>query len=517
MLKIKYQIKTLSPILLSTQSGDMNMTATLDYIPGSAILGVFAGKYIQAKNLDKTAHTDPYFYNWFLNSGIIFSNAYPCKETEYGTKNYFPAPLSMQTEKNDETTASDLFHKDSDEQMKTISGYCHIAGNTILKLTPSKSLNFHHARPDRIRGHSIEGQIFNYESIDPDQLFEGEIIGEEETLKEFVEELVGNEFPIQLGRSRTAQYGQAELKIVSEKPEKLEVEDNLKDKFILTFLSQTVLYNKNGFPSTSLDDLARYLSEALGIELKPDQIKSFKKPVEIENFISIWRLKRPSEVAFEAGSCFSIQIIDGSSKLIDLQKNGLGERRGEGFGRIKLNWWHEKDSYTVRESDEKKTEVEKPNGKIPELTARIFKEVLKENWKRAIERRALREYKQFIDHKPPTNSLLGRLEMMLKNAKSKEEFLKQIGKLHSTAMEKLEVCRGEEDTLLEFIKKGDPLNKPFSKEMAGLKTELENMEKEKGVKLEYLTEKKFWDELYKLYWLTFFRMMRKSNKKGGNE
>lgn len=517
MHKVRYQIRTLSPILLSAQSGDMNMTATLDYIPGSALLGVLAGKYIQAKNLGKTAHKDSdNFYNWFLDSGIIFGNAYPCKKKdEDRVESYLPVPLSIQTEKNNEDEAIDLLRNDSKEQMKTISGYCHIAGDTILKLTPSKSLSFHHARPDRIKGHSTEGQIFNYESIDPDQLFEGEIIGAENTLKEFIE-LVDNEFPIKLGRSRTAQYGQAELKILSDTPEELEVKDDLDNKIYLTFLSQTILYNQNGFPSTSLNDLKRYLADTLGIDSGRIKInKSFKKPVEIENFISIWRLKRPSEVAFEAGSCFSIQITNGnnsiSSKLIDLQKNGLGERRGEGFGRIKLNWWHEKDRYTVRENDERKKEVKEPNSKIPELTARIFKEVIKENWKRVIERKALTEYEQFAKRRPPTNALLGRLEMMLKNAKSKEKFLEQIGKLRSTAMEKLEACRDDRNTLFDLIKNGHPKLENVSKQESKLK----RMEEE----IEYCPSKdtEFCKELYRLYWLTFLRMIRKSNKKGGDK
>lgn len=513
MHKIRYQVKILSPVLFSTQSGDMNMTATLDYIPGSAILGVLAGRYIQIKNL-KEAHKDDEFYNWFLSLGIIFSNAYPCKDS----KKYLPVPFSIQIKKNDEwkngRKTTDLLrnHLDPKEQMETINGYCNIVDDTIQKFSPSKSLNFHHARPDRIKGHSTEGLIFNYESIDPGQLFEGEIIGDETVLKKFVE-LIGNEFPIKLGRSRTAQYGQAELKILSEQPEKIEIEDKLENEIYLTFLSPTILYNENGFPSTSLKSLARYLSEALGI--RQDQImieKSFKKPVEIENFIAVWKLKKPSEVAFEAGSCFLIQI-DGwndsiKSKLIELQKDGIGERRGEGFGRIALNRWHKENSYTVKKSD--KTEIEKPGGSIPKRTAEIFKEVIKENWRKVIERKALDEYKEFSKHNPPTNSLLGRLEMMLENAGDIEQFLGQLLKLRKTARDKLEGCRGKDITLLELIEKGNPdLGHTFKQVM-----KLEEMAKE--IKYDPSTDTEFCNNLYKLYWLTFFRMMRKSNKNGGN-
>lgn len=335
MHQIKYQIKTLSPILLSTNSGDMNTVATNDYIPGHAILGVFASKYIQDENLSNKAHQNTNFYHWFLNSGIIFSNAYPCKKDEYVTRVFFPIPLSIQTEKDNETLAIDLLQKDSEKQMKMISGYGYIAEATIQRFTPSKSLNLHHARPDRIKGHSTEGRIFNYESIDPDQLFQGVIIGGEDVLKDFIKSILRDKkFSIQLGRSRTAQYGQAELEVLSKSPEELNLEEDLASEFILTLLSPTIIYNKYGFSSTSQDTLKEYLAETLA--MTPGQIKidrSFKRPVEIENFISVWRLKRPSEVAFQAGSCFSIRITNGNNsfipKLKDLQKNGLGERRGE--------------------------------------------------------------------------------------------------------------------------------------------------------------------------------------------
>ncbi len=520
MHKIRYRIRTLSPILLSTQSGDMNMTTTLDYIPGSAILGVFAGKCIQAKKLGDKAHEYPDFYNWFLNSGIIFCNAYPCKKIEDRTENYLPIPLSIQTEKNNETSADDLLKKlpDPKEQMKAINAYGYITGEAIKKLNPSKSLNFHHARPDRIKGHSVEGQIFNYESIDPDQLFEGEIIGDEDTLQEFVGS-VDNEFPIRLGRSRTAQYGQAELKILSGAPEKLETKDDLNSEIYLTFLSPAIFYNENGFPSTSLADLKRYFAKALGIDSDRIQIdKSFKKPVEIENFIAIWRLKRPSETAFQAGSCFSIKIIGWNdsieSKLVELQKKGIGERRGEGFGRIILNW-QMKDRYTVNESKGKKPDAEKPGGKIPALTAKIFEEVIKDNWRKAIEGKALEEYKEFSENKPPTNALLGRLEMMLKSAAGdKKQFLGKMLKLRKTAREKLEACRDKNKgkvTLLEFIESGNPdLQQAFKQESA-----LEKMGK--IIQYEPSADTTFCNKLYQLYWLTFFRMIRKSKKEGANE
>lgn len=503
MHKIKYQIKTLSPILLSTNTGDMNMTATCDYIPGSAILGALAARYIQIKKLGEKAHTDNNFYNWFLNSKIIFGNAYPCQKDEYGTKNYHPVPLCLQREKNREDRAIDLFLRTPDpkEQMKRIGGYGYIAEDTIQQLAPAKSLNFHHSRPDRIKGHSSEGEIFNYESINPEQLFEGEIIGEKTDLEEFVK-LIGNKFFIRLGRSRTAQYGRAELELLNTIEEV--VQSPLSDEIYLVFCSPTILYNENGFPDTSLVTLARYLSEALEIEIDPKQIEAFKETVEIENFNSAWRLKRPSEIAFTAGSCFLIQASKwNETKMVEILKKGIGERRGEGFGMIQLKWWQE-NTFKVKQSE--KTKIEKPEGKMPELTSMIFKEVIKENLNKAIERDALERerYEEFTKHNPPTNSLLSRLEMMLGDAKDKEQFLGQMCSLRKTARDKLEACRGTNITLLEFIEKGNP----------DFQQVFEQNQMEEEIEYDPAKDTEFCNEMYKLYWLTFLRMMRKSRDKG---
>ena len=47
MHKIRYRITTLSPALFVMNVGDTNMVATREYIPGSVVMGLFAGEFIR--------------------------------------------------------------------------------------------------------------------------------------------------------------------------------------------------------------------------------------------------------------------------------------------------------------------------------------------------------------------------------------------------------------------------------------------------------------------------------------
>jgi len=148
---------------------------------------MFANEYIKRKGLGVKAHEDDTFYNWFLKGELKFTNAYIVQKNDDKTHILFPIPLSIQREKGKEEKAYDLLLQDEefDKQTVGISGYGKIDGNNLYKKEVKKSLNFHHAR-DREKGVSKEGYIFNYESIDENQTFEGYIIANDEVLKHFI-------------------------------------------------------------------------------------------------------------------------------------------------------------------------------------------------------------------------------------------------------------------------------------------------------------------------------------------
>ena len=80
--------------------------------------------------------------------------------------------------------------------------------------------NYHHARAgDRRKGRALEndGNLFTYEAIQANQSFQGAVLGSKvdlEKLQEWLKEVDS----IGIGRSRSAQYGEAELEWMDIEP-----------------------------------------------------------------------------------------------------------------------------------------------------------------------------------------------------------------------------------------------------------------------------------------------------------
>jgi len=514
LYQVRYNIKTLSPILLTKVAGDTNMVSTLDYIPGSAILGIFAKKYIQMENCGSDAHKDTFFHDCFLNSGIIFTNAYITENDGKNITAFYPTPLSIQSPKEDDDKVLDLIKSDSDKQTQHIANYCKIKGNIISKINVSKSINFHHARDDRLKGYSDGGTIFNYESIDPWQEFYGRIIGNKDDLN-YILSLFEKYLNINIGRSKNIQYGKAELRWISETPESFISEidsfksENLNHNFILTLLSAAIIYNENGFSSDSLSNFKKNLVESLGIPSNDVKINNvFKKNDTVENFVSKWLLKRPSEVSIKAGSCFDIEITNFNDNvkkaLIELQKSGIGERLGEGFGRFALNL-HESAVYKFPEEID--VGCGKPEGDIPEITKGIIKDISLKSYQASADIQALDDYKDFCKNVEymPSNSLLGKLQLMLKDSSSEIDFVEKMNNLPLATRQNLRQCRNKSVNLFDFIKSGDDKILQILNQCAAFECyALIEFEPKFDTDLCY--------NIYNHYWMTFLASMRKENK-----
>lgn len=521
MHSIIYRITTLSPLMFAANTGDPNMVGTKQYIPGTAIMGLFASGYINKKSLAKGAHKDAKFYKWFLRGGLIFTNALIlCREDINKERKNFFIPLSIQEDKDKKNSIYDLllYEDDSDIQTKAIMGFGRIAGEYLYTQSVKTSLNFHHER-DPNTGTSREGRIFNYESIDPGQSFEGSILGDEDDLKEFLSIFPEEEQTIYLGRSRNSQYGKATLEIISREPKEYtgEIDDINstldESELTMTMLSDTMIYNEYGYSTTDTWTLERLLSNYLGKEVRIK--KAFIKAEDVETFRSIWRLRTPSENCFAAGSCFVLTGINSSDrdKLLELQRHGIGERRGEGFGRVVFGW-HENEKLTKRDS--KPPTPERPS-EIPEEIKGIVKKILLDMIKRIIEHKALQEANKFRNL--PSKSLLGRLEAMVRSM-SREDFLKILDEpekdkeqetkksLRKTARDKLQACNNGNHKLLEFLKEKEISLELILKEKECSDLNIKEILGELNIEPEELET----EGHYKTYFTTFFAQMRKSLK-----
>lgn len=145
--------------------------------------------------------------------------------------------------------------------------------------------------------------------------------------------------PIRLGRSKKDDYGKAHLRVQQRQPPLSVAPAPDGQDFTLWLVSPLLLRNERLQPSTEVRVLQEHLQRTLGVSAV--RIERFQRRVHREDgWQTAWHTHRPSRVGFAAGSCFLVQVdaADASwrERLTALQNRGLGERRAEGYGEIRI-------------------------------------------------------------------------------------------------------------------------------------------------------------------------------------
>jgi len=498
MYKLRYRITTLSQVVISAKHGDMNMVGTEKYIPGTTVLGILAGKFLSEKKLGK-AHENEDFFNWFLADSLRISPAFIYHIYKGNVERlFFPVPFSIQRKKDDKTIVDRLFmEEDFDEQMQAINTFCCLEGSNLYIKDVETTINFHHAR-DRIKGAPQKGIIFNYESIRSNQIFEGVIYGEEKELKNLIQ-TCGKNWTAHMGRSKNVQYGNVLFDIIDAKPQTVTGDGIVwEDEISLTFLSETIIYNDHGFSTTSINDLEKQLCGA-------KVIGAFVRTGDVENFVGVWHLKKPSERCFLAGSAFLLDVSKADfQKLAKLEQIGIGERTNEGFGWLKFGWQTEKN---LKEPPVQPLKAKKPETEQPKRTKEILKSIVRETIIKKIELNSLQAQERF--KRLPSNSLISRLEAMVKNNRERKNFVAALGQLRKTAKDQLGRCNNGEKTLTEFLAETSPIVKDVLSQPRNIS--LKNLCEETGYDPE--KDSDLANQLFQRYYETFFSMMRKRSNK----
>ena len=337
---LKIELENLAPLLVSSTPGESQISS--DFIPGSAILGALAAKYLQQNN----NQADEKFLEYFYSGKIQFGNLYPKPKDDQ--RCFQPAPLSVKkvkvdkgdsgTEYMDLSSGNDL----SEYVFKGgIDGY--VAAGRNEKYSVKKSVEAHHRRPDDRRiakATEDNGEFFQFEILDSGQCFSGEISGETSHLQ-MINDLLTEDALLRLGKSRTGQYGKCKLTVEpyvrEESPEKWEANDTL--SFILK--SDMVLLNENGFAEPSAERFVQHLEECLG--LKPRDLKLEKawlKTGLTGGFLGIWHLPRVQYPCLSAGSVVTVKNVSGNTineaDIKHLVSQPLGLRTQDGMGQFEL-------------------------------------------------------------------------------------------------------------------------------------------------------------------------------------
>ena len=367
-----FEVLLQEPAVFPTLDGDPNTVATLRSVPGSAIRGWLATRYLAQTG----GRADDRFYRLFCSGSVAFLAAQPAIENAAGSNaRSTPVPASVRALKGFSDTYIDLVSQKPQEPLRRVGG-CTVLSDVGDATAPlhetSVELQYHHARPrdDKRIGRAVgaenaaeydgltperSGALFTYERLAPGQSFLGGIVGSPGDL-EAIRQLAQGRTKAQLGRSKSAGYGGHATWNWLGEPRKADsrggesagwakeevFEESVgwpAQTIVVTLLSPLVAVSRIGHPSPEfpVGQLAR------AVRIEPDAsgssiVESYARTEWISGYLSHQRLPRQQMPALSAGSVYVValsrEITHAEARIAETQSYGL--RIEDGYGRIAI-------------------------------------------------------------------------------------------------------------------------------------------------------------------------------------
>lgn len=323
MYELYLEVKLKTPLLITAEKVGESFRS-LDYIPGSTLRGTLASLFL-AEGI-KPSSDD--FKNIFINGEVRFGNLY-YKYTEKEKVDY-PLPLSWHYCKAEKS------HSFGDYLTQPVSDECPVCQsrmvNKPVSLGIKKEISMHTAIDFKTQT-AEENKLFSYELISEGQSFSGKIKSPRQDLLVKIKDILEkNKEGIYLGKGVSRGLGEVKIlkKDISEP--KVSVSE-LRDGFTVTLLSEAILMNEDGTFNRILTGKDLEIGDLI-----PE--KAFGKTREITLWNSAADLPRETVLALVAGSCFYFKpdkLVQIKTLLEKAEEEGIGIRREQGFGEIKIN------------------------------------------------------------------------------------------------------------------------------------------------------------------------------------
>lgn len=463
-----YRLTLREPAVIPAADGDLNTVVTRQEVPGSNVWGAAAWHYLRQPN-----HTpnDPDFRRVFLDGGLRFLTAYPQAIDNNTPQRLIPIPHSVRQFKDGDTLVDFVEGLTNAPTKRLDRRYARI-GTSKLETQPVKTeRNYHHARAgDRRKGRALEndGNIFRYEAIQADQLFQGAVLGSIDDLVKLKKWLPEGSL-IRIGKSRSAQYGETKIEWIDDVKElsglvewdgfvatqtpvaqfDLEeewdddeewdaeeeerdqegldgfVEQQTSEQLVITTLSPLLSVNEHGHPEARFPEHELVKALRLGHSTKtPILSRSYTRTELIGGYNAHLRLPRQQLPAIAAGSVFIFDITTfqehiTEDHLLQLERDGLGVCKGEGYGRIAVN--RQNNLYLTNCEEERLEDPE--DSPVPDSPSQQMPEKVRDLLQGIVRTRCLSDMQQDArdianqatkENKIPSNTLLGRLRLFLR-------------------------------------------------------------------------------------------------------
>jgi CRISPR-associated protein Csx10 len=447
MKVITFLLETQQPVLATSFQGDPNSDVSFAYIPGSMIRGALIGRYLKRhpelpEDILSDADINKEVKRLFFDGNTRYLNAYLfCNKQKRRT---LPVPLSWYKKKDEELLQEqepalevyDLSNYEAEqESLKNLSErFCIVNERQVVLYREKRRINIHTAR-DRTKGRSSptkrdqatnqvieegEGAIFRYEALDVKQTFQGVILCEDDDA-ERIERLL-KPADIWLGGSRSAGYGH--IKIISiDKPQEVEDWNEIQSepenqvnrkKLKITLLSDTVLRDCCGQFSADPCLVKQAIKDKLQVQL-PQATNVFISSTVVGGFNQKWGLPLPQVPALSAGSVFVFDSQLTIEQIKILEREGIGDRCIEGFGRVAVNWLAEYRNFAATPPKSVTTNETQLEEKYHDLAAQMAENILRQK----LEQFLIKEISDINLQGNISSSQLSRLEIFARQGLTK--------------------------------------------------------------------------------------------------
>lgn len=254
-----------------------------------------------------------------------------------------PAPRCLATEKKDGARGEvhNVFGSTALEQPRPLVGwYVRLRDGAVVAARPEISATTHNSIDDKAQRPAGAGGVYTVEAIAPGTLLLFEV-----KLREPVAEALASADPAWhqrlagqwlLGAAKSAEYGRCEARPLGEPAPSAAEPRQVPAHATVWLTSDTLVRDERLRPATSPDAFAAALGRALGVGCRV--LRAETDTARIESWQRSWGLPRPSLIGLAAGSAFDVEF-DGTpdpARVAELETSGIGERRAEGFGQIRI-------------------------------------------------------------------------------------------------------------------------------------------------------------------------------------
>lgn len=516
--KLEFVLENIDPLLFAERGADNILVTTKRYIPGSAIRGALAHLYINAHKL-QNAYEDATFFDLFLSGKVRFLPAYPigCRELEQGDA--FVMPLSLMRSKDKTQTVDLTAAVENKAGFKKMQGFVVKKDSKLYQINTDVKIELHMSRSgagERITGSSRDGNVFNYEYLEPGQLFKGAYLADDdaaELLQKVLREL--DVEALHLGRSKSAQYGKCQYAAM---PVKEAQQVALGDKLYLLAQTPYIAFGSWQRVEQAAEELLGELAARLGCEAAKDGLQIFAAAESIDGYVGVWQAKKQAERALSAGTLIELRLngaVD-SAKLQAALQQGLGKGTEDGFGQFVI-WQPLAKPEFVEELPQKQLKNVVLSKEVKDIAKKVIRErLLQEVRQQATQDAQSGELKVNIDN---ANHVFKRVEGLMYSGKSKNVIQAIIiSDFKSKAKDNLQDIRYKGDGLLNLLTESSDCKSPY-KDIKW--TNKLNLETSKLRQVQSLLGSNAFeldaDEVYHEYWLWFMRHAVKLSKKEGEQ